>query len=245
MPDSWIGDHIMTIAHNLADVIHMAVRPPDHRFRRVAVGIAVMCTGALVCGMGAGLLNAPVATARVIAGEPPVQVHRSLDMQVSSHDGWSGSVRVGALGRIEGQRRTWRGMPISIMIYRQTCDITGCTRTEISTLPERPVSGMANVGAGLVRATLPTHTLPVRVTTTHRGRVLGDSTAVLAVTVRAQRKGQILRETTVVDGLRLNDRQWAEGEGVVTILGEEGDLLTLESSKALIQVTRLAEVRER
>jgi len=235
----------MIYTHNLADAIRRAARLPGQRSRSAAAGIGVIFTGALACVLGAGLLNAPVASARVIAGEPPVQVHRSLDMQVSSQDGWSGSVRVGALGRIEGQRRTWRGMPIFMMITRETCDISGCTRTEISTLPGRPVSGMANVGAGLVRASLPTHTLPVRVTTSHRGRVLGDSTAVLTVTVRAQRKGQIRRETTVVDGLRLNDRQWAEGEGVMTILGEDGELLTLESSKALIQVTRLAGVRER
>ena len=227
---------------------HVFIRPiggRDRGRRRASVGLGTAVAGGLVCVVAAGLLNAPVASARAESGDPPMRVHRSLDMQVSSDSGWSGSIRVGALGRFEGQRRSWRGMPITILISKDSCDISGCVRTDISTLPETPVLGMATVGAGLTRAVLPTHTIPVRVTTTHRGRVVGDSTAVLTVSVRAQRSGPVQREISVVDRLHLNERQWAEGQGTVTIVGEEGDVLTLESSQALIQVTRLAGLRER
>lgn len=205
----------------------------------------VVAGGALAVFLAVSALGAPVISARTPAVDISTQVQRTLDMQVSSESGWSGAIQVGSEGRIDGQRRSWRGMPVTLSLTRQSCDISGCLTTEISTTRDRPVLGMAHVGAGLSKATLAAQTIPVRVTTTHRGRVLGDSTALLTVSVRGRSQGGTQRETSVVDGLWRHDRHWASGQGAVTIIGEDGELLTLESSRALIQVTRIDVPRER
>jgi hypothetical protein len=206
---------------------------------------AIIAGGALTAVLAVGLLGAPASSARIAAADSSMQVHRSLQMQVSSVSGWSGAVTVGSRGRIDGQRRSWRGMPVTLWLTRQTCDISGCVTTEISTTEDQAVLGMAHVGAGLGKASLAPQVVPVKVTTSHRGRVLGESRALLTVSVTAQGQGRVQRETTVVDGQRHQDRQWLFGQGVVSIMGEDGESLTLESSQALIQVTRTVIPRER
>ncbi len=206
---------------------------------------ATVAGGALAALLAVSAVGAPASSARTPAVDVSMQVQRTVEMQVSSESGWSGLVQVGSRGRIDGQRRSWRGMPVTLVLTRQSCDISGCLTTEISTTSDRPVLGMGHVGAGLTKATLAAQTIPVRVTTTHRDRVLGHSSALLTVSVQAQSQGRTQRETTMVDDVRRQDRQWTSGQGVVTISGEDGEVLTLESSQALIQVTRIAMPRKR
>jgi hypothetical protein len=150
---------------------------------------------ALVAVLGSALV-APIPAAAARTGPDLPDVRAEALIRVTGH--WSGHISFGM--HTSGRVRTARPLPLDLHLARTSCDMTGCMTTEIVVDPSSAVPGFSRVAGQLTGASLGKTTVAITIRRVVNGVVVAEHPSTMALHVRAQRSGPVIKRTTLTQG---------------------------------------------
>ena len=169
--------------------------PRARSLRRLAIASLAGPVALAALSLAAG---APAAAA---APAEPGQVLRLVEVSLQGDDtAWTGTISFGLLTSGPAQSRVVRPVPVAIDLTRTQCDMAGCVTTSIVTASSMASPSIARVARRLTSAALDPSAIAVTVRRSAGGTPVGEYLAVLPLSVKARKAGDLTRVTDLIQG---------------------------------------------